>query len=76
MGHGGRPAPAIHTQSGIFERGGPVRREVPRMSVHRLIEFISRVLSAIWRKHLDDADSDPESILAEINSKKRDRISG
>lgn len=46
------------------------------MSVHRLIEFISRVLSAIWRKHLDDADSDPESILAEINSKKRDRISG
>lgn len=45
------------------------------MSVHRLTEFISRIVSAIWRRHLDDADFDPESILAEMDSKKRDRIS-
>ena len=44
------------------------------MSLHRLIAFISRTFSAIWRRHLDDPDFDPEKILAEIDSKKKDDI--
>jgi hypothetical protein len=67
------PPPLISKSIPRNEIAHPER--MPRMSVHRLTEFISRIVSAIWRRHLDDADFDPESILAEMDSKKRDRIS-
>jgi hypothetical protein len=60
---------------GRLSEAASVRREVPRMSVHGLLELISRILSTVWLWHLDDAGFDPEAILIEIDSKRRDRIS-
>lgn len=41
------------------------------MPVHRLLEFISRIVAAVWLRYLDDAGFDPEAILIEIDSKRR-----